>query len=284
MSNAQPHQLVSVDSKASGKNPDGISDHQRSSSEESLPNRRHLLGLGVAVGVSIYSSNLLGHEQSAGKQDPVQKTGAGSTDKPAVAKDKPAVAKDEATDENIKDVSEMTEAEVQSYQPKYNRLSTDEKYVIQKKGTEPAFRGKYTDTKAEGSYICRQCNQPLYRSNDKFNSKCGWPSFDDELTGAVTRVLDADGYRIEIVCSNCGGHLGHVFEGEQFTAKNTRHCVNSISMKLVLKNKDLPPVIKSRETLLREWTAAQEKKRQDAAKSEAGQSADAGQSTDAGRN
>lgn len=269
MSNTQQIPLVSVDSKASGTNPDGVSDERKSSRGEPLPNRRHLLGLGVVVGVSLCSNHLLGQEKSVANQDSVQDTGPGSVNKPGLTQDK-------ATDEKIKDVSEMTEAEVQSYQPKYNRLSTDEKYVIQKKGTEPAFRGKYTDTKAEGSYICRQCNQPLYRSNDKFHSGCGWPSFDDELPGSVTRVLDADGYRIEIVCSNCGGHLGHVFEGEQFTAKNTRHCVNSISMKLVLKNKDLPPVIKSRETLIREWTAAQEKKRQDAAKSDAGQAAEAG--------
>ncbi|MBL8889261.1 MAG: methionine-R-sulfoxide reductase [Planctomycetaceae bacterium] len=160
----------------------------------------------------------------------------------------------------------MTEEEVNSYEPKYNKLNTEEKYVIQKKGTERAFTGKYTDTKAEGTYICRQCNQPLYRSNDKFHSNCGWPSFDDEIPGAVTRALDADGYRIEILCSNCGGHLGHVFEGEQFTVKNTRHCVNSISMKLINKNKDLPEVIKSRETLLKEWTEAQEKKREEADK------------------
>jgi len=159
-----------------------------------------------------------------------------------------------------KNGSQMTLEEIQNYRPKYNRLSTQEKYVIQNKGTERAFVGKYTDTKTVGTYICRQCNLPLYRSTDKFNSNCGWPSFDDEIAGSVTRVLDADGYRIEILCGNCGGHLGHVFEGERFTAKNTRHCVNSISMKLVKEGEDLPEVIKSPATLAREWQAAQEAK------------------------
>jgi len=159
-----------------------------------------------------------------------------------------------------KDVSEMTMEELRKYQPKYNRLSQQEAYVIQKKGTERAFVGKYTDTKIEGTYVCRQCNLPLYRSTDKFHSGCGWPSFDDEIEGAVTRVLDADGFRVEILCGNCGGHLGHVFEGERFTEKNTRHCVNSISMKLIRKNQELPEVIKSKETLAREWYEAQQRK------------------------
>ncbi len=126
----------------------------------------------------------------------------------------------------------------------FNKLSADEEYVLLQKGTEPAFVGKYTDYKQEGTYLCKRCNAPLYNSKDKFHSGCGWPSFDDELEGAVTRQPDADGSgRIEIVCANCGGHLGHVFEGERMTKKNTRHCVNSISMKFVPKGKELPEVL-----------------------------------------
>lgn len=125
----------------------------------------------------------------------------------------------------------------------YNPLDELEAYVILHQGTEPPGPGGYTMTKDPGTYICRQCNARLYHAQSKFDSHCGWPSFDDEIDGAVRRRPDADGSRVEIVCSNCGGHLGHVFEGERMTKKNTRHCVNSISMKFVKQGIELPAKI-----------------------------------------
>lgn len=116
---------------------------------------------------------------------------------------------------------------------KFNKLTSEEERIIVHKGTERPFSGEYEKNTKNGTYICRRCNAPLYKSEDKFDVHCGWPAFDDEIKGAVKRIPDSDGQRIEIQCATCGGHLGHVFEGERFTKKNIRHCVNSLSMKFI---------------------------------------------------
>jgi len=143
-------------------------------------------------------------------------------------------------DKQLKDPKTMKE----NISNKYNPLTNFEKYVILEKGTERPWTGELIDNKKTGTYICKRCNAPLYRSTDKFDSHCGWPSFDDEIEGAVTRQPDADGRRTEIICSNCGGHLGHIFLGEGFTDKNTRHCVNSVSMDFIPEGKPIPEIIK----------------------------------------
>lgn len=129
---------------------------------------------------------------------------------------------------------------------KYNPLTEQEERVLLQKATDRPFTGEYYKKKDKGIYICKQCNNPLYLSEDKFDAHCGWPSFDDEIEGAVIRVPDADGMRTEIICANCKGHLGHVFLGEGFTEKDTRHCVNTSSLQFIPANAmdELPEVIK----------------------------------------
>ena len=126
----------------------------------------------------------------------------------------------------------------------YNNLTDDEKHIIVGKGTEAPFSGEYDDFYKDGIYICRRCNNPLFTSKAKFDAGCGWPAFDENFEGAVKRVPDSDGYRVEIRCANCDGHLGHVFEGERMTEKDTRHCVNSLSIRFIPKDQKAPEVIK----------------------------------------
>ena len=125
----------------------------------------------------------------------------------------------------------------------YNHLSAEEERVIVNKGTERAFTGEYDKLFSPGTFICRRCNNPLYSAEAKFNSGCGWPSFDEEFPNSVERYVDADGRRIEILCARCHAHLGHVFEGEGLTEKDTRHCVNSLSIRFIPEGAELPPVL-----------------------------------------
>lgn len=155
----------------------------------------------------------------------------------------PVAAEDQAGSVTETESNQATTMTDQPAPAEYNKLTEQEQYVILNKGTERAFVGEYTDTEDKGTYVCRRCNAPLYKSDHKFHSSCGWPAFDDEIAGAVERHADSDGYRVEIVCKNCSGHLGHVFEGERLTDKNVRHCVNSISMTFVPDGENLPPAI-----------------------------------------
>lgn len=125
----------------------------------------------------------------------------------------------------------------------YNKLTDEEKHIIENKGTEMPFTGEYDDFYEPGTFICRRCNTPLFSAKAKFDARCGWPSFDDTFPGAVKEVLDADGRRTEIQCNHCGAHLGHVFTGEHLTDKDTRHCVNSLSIRFIPEKKSLPAVL-----------------------------------------
>lgn len=124
----------------------------------------------------------------------------------------------------------------------YNTLSPEEEKIILQKGTQAPFTGEYDTVFVDGTYICRRCNQPLFPSKAKFDAGCGWPAFDDHFPGSVRQTLDADGERTEITCASCGGHLGHVFHGEGHTEKDTRHCVNSLSVRFIPKNQETPHV------------------------------------------
>lgn len=126
---------------------------------------------------------------------------------------------------------------------KFNELTPEEKRVIEDKGTEAPFSNEYDKFYQEGTFICRKCNNPLFSSKAKFDAGCGWPSFDQNFPNAVKRIPDPDGQRTEIQCANCGAHLGHVFLGEHFTEKNTRYCTNSLSIKFIPKDKEMPEVI-----------------------------------------
>jgi len=163
---------------------------------------------------------------------------------PDTADGSPAVDRSADTEDEITTIESVSGKEepvtTDTTTTQYNELNEFEQHVILKKGTEPGFTGEYTDLDDNGTYICRRCNAALYKSDHKFHSNCGWPAFDNEIEGAVTRLPDADERRTEILCTNCDGHLGHVFIGERLTENNVRHCVNSVSMRFVPVGEPLP--------------------------------------------
>ncbi len=225
-------------------------------------------GLLTACGLTFRQANVVDGWRSEGLSSAeVRQVAAPPVDEKDQGKD--------AANANEKDSDKESKApnkrrrNVDKDEVQYNKLTPMEASVILRRGTERPFTGEYTSTKDPGTYICRRCNAPLYRSDDKFESHCGWPSFDDEIKGAVKKRPEIDGTgRIEIVCNNCGGHLGHVFVGERYTAKNTRHCVNSVSMKFIAQGKPLPEVIGKKES--KESTeTADSKEKTDAVKTEA---------------